>query len=32
MAWVLRRDPDNSYYRWFVGDASLERPDRKKFP
>jgi spermidine synthase len=32
MAWVLRRDPDNPYYRWFVGNDSLEHPDRKKFP
>jgi spermidine synthase len=32
MAWVLRRDPDNPYYRWFVGDDSLEQPERKKFP
>jgi spermidine synthase len=32
MAWVLRRDPDNPYYRWFVGNDSLEQPERKKFP
>jgi spermidine synthase len=32
MAWVLRRDPDNPYYRWFVGDDSLERQERKKSP
>jgi spermidine synthase len=32
MAWVLRRDPGNPYFRWFVGDGSLEQPERKKFP
>jgi spermidine synthase len=32
MAWVLRKDPDNPYYRWFVGNDNLEHPDRKKFP
>jgi spermidine synthase len=32
IAWVLRRDPDNPYYRWFVGNDTLKEPDRKKFP
>jgi spermidine synthase len=32
MAWVLRRNPDNPYYRWFVGNDNREQPDRKKFP
>ena len=32
MAWVLRRDPDNPYYCWFVGNDNLGQPDRKKFP
>ena len=32
MAWVLRRDPENPYYRWFVGNDSLDQPERKKFP
>jgi hypothetical protein len=26
MTWVLRKDPDNPYYRWFVGN---EKPEPK---
>jgi spermidine synthase len=30
MAWVLRKDPDNPYYRWFVGNDVLQS-DQKRF-
>jgi spermidine synthase len=32
MTWVLLKDHDNPYYRWFVGNDGLEQSDRKKFP